>query len=98
MSDMAQTKTVNPYLIAIVVSLAAFMEVLDTTIVNVALRHIGGNFAASQDESTWVVTSYLVANGGSYYPYRVGWPASWAAKIIFYCLLPALPALLLLVG
>jgi len=53
----------NPYLIAVVVSLAAFMEVLDTTIVNVALSHIGGSFAASQDESTWVLTSYLVANG-----------------------------------
>ena len=53
----------NPFLIAVVVSLAAFMEVLDTTIVNVALSHIGGSFAASQDESTWVLTSYLVANG-----------------------------------
>ncbi len=53
----------NPYLIAVAVSLAAFMEVLDTTIVNVALTHIGGSLAASQDESTWVVTSYLVANG-----------------------------------
>lgn len=57
------SKPANPYLIAIVVSLAAFMEVLDTTIVNVALSHIGGNFAANQDESTWVLTSYLVANG-----------------------------------
>ena len=63
MTSIAQAKPINPYLIAIVVSLAAFMEVLDTTIVNVALQHIGGNFAASQDESTWVVTSYLVANG-----------------------------------
>lgn len=53
----------NPYLIALVVSLAAFMEVLDTTIVNVALAHIGGSLAASPDESTWVLTSYLVANG-----------------------------------
>ena len=60
---MSVKPEVNPYLIAIVVSLAAFMEVLDTTIVNVALAHIGGSFAASQDESTWVVTSYLVANG-----------------------------------
>lgn len=63
MSSPSPTKAINPYLIAIVVSLAAFMEVLDTTIVNVALRHIGGDFASSQDESTWVVTSYLVANG-----------------------------------
>jgi len=56
-------RSTNPYLIAVVASLAAFMEVLDTTIVNVALSHIGGSLAASQDESTWVVTSYLVANG-----------------------------------
>ncbi|HEU0118704.1 MAG TPA: DHA2 family efflux MFS transporter permease subunit, partial [Alphaproteobacteria bacterium] len=54
---------VNPFLIAMVVSLAAFMEVLDTTIVNVSLTHIAGNLAASQDESSWVLTSYLVANG-----------------------------------
>lgn len=63
MANSATKPAVNPYLIAIVVSLAAFMEVLDTTIVNVALAHIGGSFAASQDESTWVITSYLVANG-----------------------------------
>ncbi|MDQ0391476.1 DHA2 family efflux MFS transporter permease subunit [Labrys monachus] len=52
----------NPWLIAIVVSIATFMEVLDTTIANVALRYIAGSLAASQEESTWVVTSYLVAN------------------------------------
>src|ERR1700679_2334354 len=54
---------VNPFVIAIVVSLAAFMEVLDTTITNVSLSHIAGSLASSQDESTWVLTSYLVANG-----------------------------------
>lgn len=53
----------HPVLVAMVVSLAAFMEVLDTTITNVSLSHIAGSLAASQDESTWVVTSYLVANG-----------------------------------
>ena len=53
----------HPMLIAMVVSLAAFMEVLDTTITNVSLSHIAGSLAASQDESTWVLTSYLVANG-----------------------------------
>ncbi len=52
----------NPWLIAIVVSLAAFMEVLDTSIANVALPHIAGDLGASNDESTWVLTSYLVAN------------------------------------
>jgi DHA2 family multidrug resistance protein len=53
----------NPWLITIVVTLAAFMEVLDTTIVNVALPHIAGTMSASYDEATWVLTSYLVANG-----------------------------------
>jgi MFS transporter, DHA2 family, multidrug resistance protein len=52
----------NPWLIAVVVSLAAFMEVLDTSIANVALPHIAGSLGASNDESTWVLTSYLVAN------------------------------------
>src|SRR6201996_4111474 len=52
-----------PYVVAMVVSLAAFMEVLDTTITNVSLTHIAGTLGASQDESTWVLTSYLVANG-----------------------------------
>jgi len=60
---MTQATKTSPYIIAVVVSIAAFMEVLDTTIVNVALSHIGGSFAASPDESTWVLTSYLVANG-----------------------------------
>ncbi len=54
---------VNPWLVAVVVSIATFMEVLDTTITNVSLSHIAGSLAASQDESTWVLTSYLVANG-----------------------------------
>src|SRR5215469_16488890 len=52
----------NPYLIALTVTLATFMEVLDTSIANVALPHIGGSLSASQDESTWVLTSYLVSN------------------------------------
>ncbi|RRA47227.1 DHA2 family efflux MFS transporter permease subunit [Acidipila sp. EB88] len=53
---------VNPWLIAATVALAAFMEVLDTSIANVALPYIGGSLGASNDESTWVLTSYLVAN------------------------------------
>jgi DHA2 family multidrug resistance protein len=52
----------NPWLIAVVVALAAFMEVLDTSIANVALPHVAGNLGASNDESTWVLTSYLVSN------------------------------------
>jgi DHA2 family multidrug resistance protein len=58
----AWTPKANPWLIACVVSLAAFMEVLDTSIANVALPHIAGNLGASSDESTWVLTSYLVSN------------------------------------
>src|ERR1700677_4887106 len=53
----------NLWLIAIVVTMGAFMEVLDTTIVNVALPHIAGTLAISNDESTWALTTYLVANG-----------------------------------
>lgn len=52
----------NPWLIAATVALAAFMEVLDTSIANVALPHIAGNLGASTDQGTWVLTSYLVAN------------------------------------
>jgi DHA2 family multidrug resistance protein len=52
----------NPWLVAIVVSIATFMEVLDTSIANVALNHIAGELSASLDESTWVLTSYLVSN------------------------------------
>lgn len=47
----------NPWLIAVVVSIATFMEVLDTTIANVALRYISGTLAVSSDEASWVVTS-----------------------------------------
>ncbi len=53
---------VNPWIIAVTVALAAFMEVLDTSIANVALPHIAGSLGASTDEGTWVLTSYLVAN------------------------------------
>ena len=52
----------NPWLIAIVVALASFMEVLDTTIANVALPYIAGSMGVSEDEASWVVTTYLVAN------------------------------------
>jgi MFS transporter, DHA2 family, multidrug resistance protein len=52
----------NPWLIASVVSIATFMEVLDVTIVNVSLQHVAGSLAVSYDESTWIATSYLVAN------------------------------------
>ena len=53
---------VNPWFIAIAVMSSTFMEVLDTTVVNVSLPHIAGNLSASTDEATWTLTSYLVAN------------------------------------
>jgi MFS transporter, DHA2 family, multidrug resistance protein len=52
----------NPWLIAMVVALASFMEVLDTTIANVALPYIAGGMGVSEDEASWVVTTYLVSN------------------------------------
>ncbi len=67
---------VNPWLIAATVALAAFMEVLDTSIANVALPHIAGNLGASQDQGTWVLTSYLVSNA-------IVLPAgAWASSVI----------------
>ncbi len=54
--------THNPWMVAVIVSMATFMEVLDTSVANVSLPHIAGNLSASQDESTWVLTSYLVSN------------------------------------
>ncbi len=66
----------NPWLIAATVALAAFMEVLDTSIANVALPHIAGSLGASADQSTWVLTSYLVANA-------IVLPmGAWAASVI----------------
>jgi DHA2 family multidrug resistance protein len=53
---------INPWIIALTVTLATFMEVLDTSVANVALPHIAGSLSAGQDESTWVLTSYLVSN------------------------------------
>jgi MFS transporter, DHA2 family, multidrug resistance protein len=53
---------VNPWIIAVAVMLGTFMEVLDTTVVNVSLRHIAGSLSVTVDESTWVLTAYLVSN------------------------------------
>src|SRR5215469_14704255 len=52
----------NPWIIALTVTLATFMEILDSSIANVALTHIAGGLSAGLDESTWVLTSYLVSN------------------------------------
>ena len=59
---MNQTAPINPWLIAPVVALAAFMEIMDISIANVSLPHIAGDLSSSQSESTWVLTSYLVTN------------------------------------
>jgi MFS transporter, DHA2 family, multidrug resistance protein len=61
-AQQAQNAGVNPWLIAASVMLATFMEVLDTAIASVALPYIAGSLSASNDEATWVLTSYLVAN------------------------------------
>ena len=76
--------TFNPWLIAIVVAMAAFMEVLDTSIANVALPHMAGNLGASNDESTWVLTSYLVSNA-IILPIS-GWLATQIGRKRFYML------------
>jgi len=59
---MAEQRTVNPWIVAVAVMFATFMEVLDTTVVNVSLPHIAGSLSATIEESTWALTSYLVAN------------------------------------
>jgi MFS transporter, DHA2 family, multidrug resistance protein len=74
---MAGGPGANPWLIAILVALASFMEVLDTTIANVALPYIAGGMGVSEDEASWVVTTYLVANAiiltaSSYLARRLG--------------------------
>ena len=59
---VADRRAINPWIIAVTVTLATFMELLDTAIANVSLPHIAGGLAVSYDESTWVLTSYLVSN------------------------------------
>ena len=78
----------SPWLIATIVSMATFMLVLDTSIANVALRHIAGSLAAGVDESTWVITTYLVANA-VIIPIS-GWLANVIGRKRFYMLCVAL--------
>src|SRR5213596_4299259 len=63
---MEETNTsvpyVNPWMIAVAVMFGTFMEVLDTTVVNVSLPHIAGSLSVTPEEATWALTSYLVAN------------------------------------
>ena len=58
----ARGAVANPWLTAVLVALATFMEVLDTTIANVALPYIAGSMGVSEDEASWVITTYLVSN------------------------------------
>jgi DHA2 family multidrug resistance protein len=79
----------NPWIIAMVVAIATFMEVLDTTIANVALRYISGGLAVGPDEAAWVVTSYLVANAivltaSSFLAKRYGRKAFFMAAIALF--------------
>jgi DHA2 family multidrug resistance protein len=78
----------SPWLIAIVVSIATFMQVLDTSIANVALRHIAGSLAAGVDESTWVLTTYLIASA-VIVPVS-GWLLSVVGRKRFYMICVAL--------
>jgi len=80
--DTGWTNGHNPWAIALVVTMATFMEVLDTSIANVSLPHIAGNLSVSQDESTWVLTSYLVSNA-VVLPIS-GWIASKIGRKRFY--------------
>lgn len=75
---------INPWVIAVTVTLATFMEVLDTSIANVSLPHIAGNLSAGVDESTWVLTSYLVSNA-IVLPLS-GWFSSLLGRKRFYML------------
>ena len=79
---------VNPWIIAVIVSLATFMEVLDTSIANVSLVHIAGGMASTPDEATWVLTSYLVSNA-IVLPIS-GWLTSVIGRKRFYMLCVAL--------
>lgn len=91
MSDQAakgEYGNANPWTIAILVAVATFMEVLDTTIANVALRYISGGLAVSSDEASWVITTYLVAN--SIVLCASGWIAQMFGRKNFFLICIAL--------
>ena len=99
--------SVNPWVIAMVVALTTFMEVLDISIANVSLRHIAGDLSAGQDESTWVLTSYLVTNAivlpiSGWFAYVVGRRRFYLWCVVIFTissllcgLAPSLPLLIL---
>ena len=80
--DQAVWQPHNPWVIALTVTMATFMEILDTSVANVALPHIAGGLSAGQDESTWVLTSYLVSNA-IILPLS-GWISSMIGRKRFY--------------
>src|SRR3974390_1792400 len=82
------TPVINPWVIALVVTMATFMEVLDTSIANVSLPHIAGGLSAGVDESTWILTSYLVSNA-IILPMS-GWFSNLLGRKRFYMLCVAL--------
>jgi DHA2 family multidrug resistance protein len=86
--DTGWTDGRNPWAIALVVSMATFMEVLDTSIANVSLPHIAGDLSVTQDESTWILTSYLIANA-VVLPIS-GWLATRIGRKRFYMICVAL--------
>ena len=106
-SAAAHRAGTNPWLIAVLVALATFMEVLDTTIANVVLPYIAGGMGVSEDEASWVVTTYLVANAvslttSSFFAERLGRKrffliclALFTASSVLCGLAPNLNALLL---
>src|SRR5438034_4073758 len=78
----------NPWLIAVSLMLATFMEVLDTSVANVSLPHIAGSLAASNEEALWVLTSYLVSNA-IILP-ATGWLAGFFGRkrLLLACIMP----------
>ncbi len=75
-------RVVNPWLIAVAVTIATFMEVLDTSIANVALRYIAGGLSAAESDSEWVITSYLAANASVLL--LSGWLSSYFGRRNYY--------------
>src|SRR4051812_7029892 len=91
MAQVVSAPRFNPWVIAMTVTLATFMEVLDTSIANVALPHIAGNLGATADESTWVQTSYLVSNAiilpmSGWLSTRVGRKRFYMACVVLFTL------------
>src|SRR4051794_14418729 len=78
MTEEQEQPVINPWIVAIAVMFATFLEVLDTTVVNVSLPHIAGSLSATPEEATWALTSYLVANA-IILP-MTGWLASYFGR------------------